>query len=470
MLKQQEPQQKMQTPTPQTIPTTWSGRAFRALDSENRGFLFKHELLNHIKKGGVYSHHQLQTLINALEVKAPKDPIDFQEFEQLLGGQNFIKRVLENQLIFPQYPAFHNNFKMAYDDIKEDKDNKYQWGEVASYIPSLFKADPKWWASSFCSTDGQFSQLGDYQGKFSMQSVSKVVAYSYLYNLHVLKGNGDEVHKWVGEEPSGVAFNAPVFDKLGRPHNPMVNAGAIMVSTLLVNEGKTIEDFQNFYKRASCAARADIDLPLYKEEALTGCNNHALRSLMLARGRYPEKENFEATRKLADDGLDWYFVQCSMLVDVEGMARFGAMLANNGINPSTGERIVEPETVQATVTLMQTCGMYDGAGKFTKDHGCPTKSGVSGGLMTVIPGIGAVASWSPPLNDEGNCVRGIGMIEKLNKIYLNFNLFHKDSSKRDCTRKAYQTLIQTVIAGCTSAASGDLETLARLHIQGVNMN
>ncbi len=341
---------------------------------------------------------------------------------------------------------------------------------MASYIPSLFKADPKWFASAFCSADGQFSQLGDHKGKFSMQSVSKVVAYSYLYNLYVQKGKGEDVHKWVGEEPSGVVFNAPVFDKQGRPHNPMVNAGAIMVSTLLVNEGKTIEDFQNFYMRACNASRADIDLPLYKEEALTGCTNHALRSLMLAKGVYPQKETFEATKKLADDGLDWYFVQCSMLVDVEGMARFGAMLANNGINPSTGERIVEPETVKATVTLMQTCGMYNGAGKFTKDHGVPTKSGVSGGLMTVIPGIGAVATWSPPLNEEGNCVRGIGMIEKLSGIYSNVNLFHKDQKKKDCTRKAYQTLLQTVIAACTSAASGDLETISRLHIQGLDIN
>ena len=120
-----------------------------------------------------------------------------------------------------------------------------------------------------------------------MQSVSKVVAYAYIYNLFVQKGKGEEVHKWVGEEPSGVVFNAPVFDKLGRPHNPMVNAGAIMISTLLVHEGKTIEDFQNFYMRASNAKRADIDLPLYKEEALTGTTNHALRSLMLSKGSYP---------------------------------------------------------------------------------------------------------------------------------------------------------------------------------------
>lgn len=158
---------------------------------------------------------------------------------------------------------------------------------------------------------------------------------------------------------------------------------------------------------------------------------------MLANRRFPEKENFEATSKLADDGLNWYFAQCSLLVNVEAIARFGAMLANNGINPSTGERIIEPLTVKATVTIMQTCGMYNGAGKFTKLHGVPTKSGVSGSLLTVIPGLGAIASYSPLLNNEGNCVRGIGMIEKLNEIYLNFNLFYKDLKKRDLNRRAY---------------------------------
>ena len=172
---------------------------------------------------------------------------------------------------------------------------------------------------------------------------------------------------------------------------------------------------------------------------MTGSTNHALRSLLLANGAFPEQETFEKTKKLADDGLDWYFVQCSMLVNVEGIARFGAMLANNGINPSTGERIIEAQTVKATVTLMQTCGMYNGAGKFTKDYGVPSKSGVSGGLMTVIPGIGSVSSFSPPLNDEGNCVRGIGMIEKLGKIYQNFNLFFKYSYKQDLQSRVYQS-------------------------------
>lgn len=97
--------------------------------------------------------------------------------------------------------------------------------------------------------------------------------------------------------------------------------------------------------------------------------------------------------------------------------------------------------MKATVTIMQMCGMYDGAGKFTKDHGVPSKSGVAGGLMTVIPGLGAVGSMSPPLDDEGNSVRAIGMIEKLSNIYNNVNLFYKDTKLKDCTRKPHQTIL-----------------------------
>ena len=138
------------------------------------------------------------------------------------------------------------------------------------------------------------------------------------------------------------------------------------------------------------------------------------------------------------------------------------MLANNGINPSTGERILKESTVQAVVTLMTTCGMYNGAGKFTKDNGIPAKSGVSGGLLSVIPGIGAFATWSPRLNDEGNTVRGIGIIQKLSANFSNFNLFHKAPRKMDVTRRPFQTLIQTTIATCACAASGDLESLKRL--------
>lgn len=231
------------------------------------------------------------------------------------------------------------------------------------------------------------------------------MAYAYLYDLI-----GEEVHKWVGEEPSGVAFNAPVFDKMGRPHNPMVNAGAIMVCALLVKNGKDVKDIIDFYCIATTAKGVDFDENLYEEEKLTGHTNHALTSLMLANRAFPPYENETKTKQAADKALNLYFKNCSINVDTQSLARFGAMLANNGIVPATGDRVLKPSTVQAVVTVMTTCGMYNGAGKFTKDWGVPSKSGVSGGLLTVIPGAGALASFSPKLNSEGNTVRGIGII------------------------------------------------------------
>lgn len=119
---------------------------------------------------------------------------------------------------------------------------------------------------------------------------------------------------------------------------------------------------------------------------------------------------------------------------------------------------------------MTTCGMYNGAGKFVKDLGLPSKSGVSGGLLSVIPGIGSIVSWGPKLNTEGNTVKGIGMVKKLGDIYNNFNLFHRDQSKLDILSKTYQKTISTVIAACSCAASGDFEGIQRMEVLGLDLN
>lgn len=119
---------------------------------------------------------------------------------------------------------------------------------------------------------------------------------------------------------------------------------------------------------------------------------------------------------------------------------------------------------------MTTCGMYNGAGKFTKELGVPAKSGVSGGLLTVIPSQGAFASFSPKINGEGNTVRGIAVLQMLSDLYLNFNLFQKDLQKKDCSRRPKQTLIQTITAANISAINGDMEELARLRTLGVALD
>ena len=182
---------------------------------------------------GVYTHQSLAELIRILEAKADDQKIEYEEFYQLTSHLIFIRKVFDWDLIIPHFQMFKNSLKLAYEEVKEE--SSYQGGTVATYIPPLAKADPKWFATGFCSTDGQFVQYGDTNIRFSIQSISKAVAYAFIHNVM-----GDDVHKWVGEEPSGVAFNAPVFDKQGRPHNPMVNAGAIMVCALIVDKGYKI--------------------------------------------------------------------------------------------------------------------------------------------------------------------------------------------------------------------------------------
>lgn len=159
----------------------WAGRAFKALDRDNRGYLLKHEILEQIKKAGVISHLQLAAIVNALESKSAKDQISFAEFESLISN-NFIKRVLENTLIIPQFQDFWSSFTRCYNEIKGDK--KYDVGQNADYIPSLAKANPKSFGSSFCSSDGQYNQIGETSFKFSAQSVSKVMTYAYLHDLY----------------------------------------------------------------------------------------------------------------------------------------------------------------------------------------------------------------------------------------------------------------------------------------------
>jgi len=218
-----------------------------------------------------------------------------------------------------------------------------------------------------------------------------------------------------------------------------------MTCAMIVKMGKGLEDVIAFYEKAAGVKNAKIDQELYEEERDTGYSNHALTSLMLSNNAFPVYESAEKTRAKADLALDLYFKACSLLVNVESLSKFGAMLANNGVNPSTGERILRPETVQSVVTIMTTCGMYNGAGKFVKELGIPSKSGVSGGLMSVVPGIGAVVTFSPKLNKEGNTVKGIGMMQKLGQYYKNFNLFHKDHNKRDILARPYDTTINNVI-------------------------
>ena len=269
-------------------------------------------------------------------------------------------------------------------------------GEVATYIPELAKANPDHFGICLTTLDGTCHAFGDCDQEFTIQSISKPLVYGMA--LAALGREG--VHKNVGVEPTGDAFNAIILDeKTRRPFNPMVNAGAIATAALV--PGKTLSERRESVLATFSAAagrRLSIDQRVYESELETGHRNRAIAHLML---------NFGMIEGDVTEILDLYFMQCSILVNCRDLAMIGATLANVGTNPVTKEHVFETASVQDVLSVMFTCGMYDYAGEWAVRVGIPAKSGVAGGILAVINRQFGIGTYSPRLDAQGNSLRGI---------------------------------------------------------------
>lgn len=279
-------------------------------------------------------------------------------------------------------------------------------GTVANYIPELAKADPNWFAISIVSADGQVVEVGDHQQPFSMQSVSK----PFVFGLALEDHGRDEVLTKINVEPTGEAFNSVVLDeKTNRPFNPLVNAGAIATADLV--EGKDFSEritrlLEMFSRYAGHPVY--IDNSIFMSERTTGHRNRAIAHLML---------NFGMVGDRIEESLELYFQQCSILTTCHDLAVMGATLANGGVNPITGERALQAEYVKDLLSIMLSCGMYDYAGEWAFRVGIPAKSGVSGGIVAVVPGQFGIGVFSPRLDSHGNSVRGVRVCQALSQQF-----------------------------------------------------
>lgn len=275
-------------------------------------------------------------------------------------------------------------------------------GEVASYIPALATVDPARFALGLVTTEGHRYAAGDVTETFTIQSVSK----PFVYALALADSGVEHVLRRIGTEPTGDAFNAVTLESgTGRPLNPMVNAGAIEAACLVA--GATAQHkTQRIVAGLSAFAGRDltVDTDVYRSEAETGDRNRALAYLMHGAG---------SLSMSVDDALEVYFAQCSVLVTSDDLAMMAATLANGGVNPVTGAQVIPADVVGPTLSVMATCGMYDAAGTWLFKVGLPAKSGVSGGVLAVLPGQFGVGLWSPPLDVQGNSVRGVQAAERL---------------------------------------------------------
>ena len=301
--------------------------------------------------------------------------------------------------------------KEAYEKFKNDSN-----GKNADYIPYLAQVDSKLFGVAIVTTDNQVISLGDVNYSFSIQSISKV----FTLALAMEELGPNKVFEKVGSEPTGRPFNSPlaVVDMPTHTGNPLVNAGTIATTSLI--SGRDAEDkwnkILNFYSKAAGEKLVLID-EVYKSEAATNTGNKAL-SMLLAKYDRIYADPFES--------VDIYTKQCSVGVNAAQLARMGATLANNGVNPATGEQVIKREDIPHILSTMTMAGLYDGSGGWAWQVGLPAKSGVGGGIVAIVPGKGAIAVFAPPLDQAGNSVKAQEVIEYVTDK-LSYNLYSPGS-------------------------------------------
>jgi len=279
-------------------------------------------------------------------------------------------------------------------------------GKLASYIPELTKANPNHFGVVLTAADGQSYAVGDADALFTIQSISKPLVYGLALEDH----GTDGVLRRVGVEPTGEAFNSIVMDEMNnRPFNPMVNAGAIATTALIRGSGyaerfaRILDMFSRYAGRP-----LTVDESVFESERATGHRNRAIAYLQLNSGMIEEP---------VMEHLDLYFRQCAILVSARDLSMMAATLANNGVNPVTGQRAIAAEHVKTVLSVMASCGMYDYSGEWVYRVGLPAKSGVGGGIIAVLPGQFGFGTFSPLLDEHGNSHRGIEACKELSQRF-----------------------------------------------------
>ncbi len=433
-------------------------RLFRALDLHHRGHVEVGQVLEVLHRSGMSTDDfRLRETMRELQGALREGrKLDFAAFRQAIRpGILLVEQAIQGNMVIPDFDEFTRSVAQVVDEVAKDES-----GLVAEYIPQLARVNPDQLGLSLCTIDGQVFHMGEHDVDFCIQSCCKPINYCLALEERTAK----VVHKYVGREPSGVSFNELTLAADHRPHNPMINAGAIMCCSLIRPADTMADRFDyvmNRWKALSGGRKPRYSNSVYQSERETADRNYALGYFMREKGVFPEGTDLV-------DTLEFYFQCCSIELDCRDMAVVAATLANGGVCPVSGGRVFRPRTVQNCLSLMYSCGMYDYSGEFAFAVGLPAKSGVAGALVVVVPNVMGLCVWSPRLDAHGNSVRGVALCQKLVR---KFN-FHNYDNLTGLTDKvdpridrieARTSNIQEII---WAASKGDLGALQRHAVRG----
>ena len=275
-------------------------------------------------------------------------------------------------------------------------------GEQASYIPELTKVDPNQYGICLKTLEGDTFAVGHSDTRFAIQSISKVFSLAMAFHIR-----GEKLWERIGVEPSGSAFNSVIQLELekGKPRNPLLNAGALVMSDILLSELEyPEEEFLQFVSELCGNPDIKYDEGMAVSERENGFLNAAIANMLKYYGNI--ENNIERV-------LRFYFRQCSLALNCQELATSFLPFADTTNPFSYNKTKLTSSQVKRINAIMQTCGFYDEAGDFSFKVGLPGKSGVGGGIAAICPRKYSVAVWSPRLNKKGNSVWGMKVLEKL---------------------------------------------------------
>lgn len=286
-------------------------------------------------------------------------------------------------------------------------------GKNASYIPYLASVPSQLFGISIMFCDGTHAEVGDTDYEFAIESISKVFTLAHVLDEY----SPQTLRSKIGCDPTGEPFNSVVALELhkGRPLNPFVNAGAMATVSLIKAENPQVrwEKIQATYN-AFAGRELSVNEEVYKSEAASNQHNRGIAWLLQSYG-YMYADPMEVCAV--------YTRQCSVSITCQDLVTMGVTLANGGVNPLTGKRVVEAKNVAPILSEMTLNGLYDTTGDWYYKVGLPGKSGVGGGILAIVPGVCAIAAFAPPLDVAGNSVRGQLAAEYLSRT-LNLSLLH----------------------------------------------
>ena len=404
-------------------------------------------------------------------IKNLPNEINFDDFIKLINSNIILfKKIFEDDLIISEWEKLKDVLSMIYNKTKNNNE-----GEKANYIPQLNNVDENLYGISICSIDGQIYNLGDYNYNFCVQSCSKPITYLIGCDLNT----SEKIHNFVGTEPSGRNFNELCLNEYNIPHNPLINSGAIMCASLIDYKdtlANRYDKIMKYWSKLAGNTKINFSTSVYLSERTSADRNNCLAYMMQEKKSFSiginKKYEREWNNNDLNNTLDFYFQCCSIEINCTQAAIISSTLANGGICPITNERVFSNKIVKNALSLMYSCGMYDYSGEWAYKIGLPSKSGVSGIIMTIIPGIMGIATFSPKLDSIGNSAKGLDFFKEFTKIY-SFHIYDNiliKTNKLSIIKKNIINFQFNIYSLLLAASTGDLNSIIILHSKGIDLN